>query len=518
MLATASDDQTARIWEVTSGRELRTLDQFQYRVARVLFSPDSGLLAVAEHDEDVKAATSLWDPLTGQRQGSLDQQFLLTFSPDGRTMVTSGESRRVHFWDAETREDLGSFATDRYHTRAAAFDPNGTVLATDSAYDGVRLWDVADKREIGRLHGHFGGVQSVAFSTVGDLLASASDDGTVRLWDFHNRNLIVALRDQEVLVRCVTFSPDTKTLATCGDDGTVKVWNVNRHRLTFPKSVSSVVFLAEPDTLAIAGNDRTLGIWDVRAGKPRAVFRELAPEAICAVAFYPQRRLLGIGTVAGRVQLFDPALGELVEDWKRHDASVAALRFSPSSSLVAIVGNDRILRLCDANSGEQLLTTEAGQVLAFSSDGQKLAWLVGHTVKYLDTLTSELSQLAIKHEAAISSIAFSPDGKALATGSEDRRILLWDIAEDRMIENFLGHEHRITCLAFSPDGKTLVSGSEGGKVKLWNVTTGQELFPLFGHTGAVHFAVFDPNGQTLVTAADAGPRGGEVFVWKSGTN
>ncbi len=105
-------------------------------------------------------------------------------------------------------------------------------------------------------------------------------------------------------------------------------------------------------------------------------------------------------------------------------------------------------------------------------------------------------------ESWINGLAFSPDGKILASGCGDNIIRLWDATTLRLLASLRGHAGAVAAVAFAPDGKTLATGSEDGTVKLWSLAAGQEVATLTGHTGAVTSLAFAPDGDTLASASD----------------
>jgi WD40 repeat protein/serine/threonine protein kinase len=186
---------------------------------------------------------------------------------------------------------------------------------------------------------------------------------------------------------------------------------------------------------------------------------------------------------------------------------VNASTFSPDGKQLATGRSDKTVKLWNVATGREIATLkghiDAIYSLAFSSDGKKLASGSGsadRTVKLWDTATGlELATLK-GHGHRVLSIAFSPDGKKVASGCYDRSVKLWDTSSGRELAT-LKHGHAVWAVAFSPDGKMLVSGSEDREVKLWNVDTGQELVTLKGHGDAIYSLAFSPDGKKVASGS-----------------
>jgi predicted NACHT family NTPase len=228
LLASVSEDKTLRLWDPATGQHRRTLTGHARGIWGVAFSPDGRLLASASEDKTVR----LWDPGIGRHERTLTGHargiWGVAFSPDGRLLASAGEDKTVRLWDPATGRHERTLAGHAGPVNAVAFSPDGRMLASVSDDKTVRLWDLAAGQHgrtlMGPLMGHTGWVRSVAFSPGGRLLASASDDKTVWLWDPATGHHRRTLTGHTGPVRSVAFSPDGRVLASAGDDGTVRLW------------------------------------------------------------------------------------------------------------------------------------------------------------------------------------------------------------------------------------------------------------------------------------------------------
>ena len=140
--------------------------------------------------------------------------------------------------------------------------------------------------------------------------------------------------------------------------------------------------------------------------------------------------------------------------------------------------------------------------VAFSPDGKVLASGSGGTIKLWDVKSGALLKTLKGHSWSVYSVAFSPDGKVLASGSYDKTILLWDVESGALLQTLKGHSWGVLSVAFSPDGKVLASGSGDNTIKLWDVKSGALLKTLKGHSDDVLSVAFSPDGKILASGSN----------------
>ena len=236
LLATASEDETARLWDPATGDCLRTISSRAGKIHRMAFSSDGRLFATANSQEK----TRLWDPATGDclrtlTDGEWHGGWLndVAFSPDGRLLATARSDGTTQLWIPATGDHLHTLTyyanTVNCDINSVAFSPDGRLLATASDDGTVRLWDPATGEDLRTLYGHHRGVvrgiAGAAFSPDGRLLATVGSDGTTRLWDPATGDCLHTFTSHANLVHDVAFSPDGRLLATASSDKTARVWN-----------------------------------------------------------------------------------------------------------------------------------------------------------------------------------------------------------------------------------------------------------------------------------------------------
>jgi WD40 repeat protein len=317
----------------------------------------------------------------------------------------------------------------------------------------------------------------VAFSPDGQTLACGGwPHGRVTLWDVATGQItaIIGPQDDEGTVHAVAFSPDGRTLAGAvkvkGGGTAIKLWDrtTGKEKASFEGGgLDSVTFSPDGKTLASADEERAIKLWDVASGKNTVTFRAWG---VVSIAFSPDGRTLASASIDGTVKLWDVASGKkdpvfewLIGPW----GTASSVAFSPDGSALAAGGATELHSFGDGSGSLHLWDLASRQ--------EKTSFQTwGETQTLGSWLSAAWGQHGPEFQARegirnVDSVAFSPDGKTLATGIGGT-VQLWDThTGKRKAAVWDRHAWEVRSLAFSPDGKVLASGGVGGGIKLWDM-------------------------------------------------
>jgi len=499
-VAACCHDGTVTVWDARTGREL--LSFADRDVECLAFSPNGATLATGGLLREFRVHDALTGEVLRRFGGILEGGSRICFRPDG-VKLASARSTRVGLWDVPTGQGAhwsdGAFTT----VLAVAFSPDGKTLASAGADGAVRLWDAATGQVSRTLKGHPAGASGVAYHPGGTALASGGKDGSLRLWDLRGDLGRFQLRGGALALGSAAFAPDGATFVAASPDHAIGRWDARtgepvaswKGHATWPMCTAY-----SPDGRRVVSGDEagTIKVLDVATNREVLSWKGHT-QMVQSICFSPDgRRVLSGGRPStaplklgdpnqpdgpGEVKVWDADTGQEQLDLAGHTLGVRAVAFSPDGRTITSAGNDRTVKLWDARSGRELrtLTGHPGPVrgLAFHPDGDLLASAsaggdedardhpVPGEVRLWDWRAGEATLTLAEHGDTVTAVCFRPDGKALLTGGDDRRVRLYDVHTGQVTLTLPGLPDRVTGVAFSPDGKTIAAACAGRDVWLW---------------------------------------------------
>ncbi|GBE90934.1 NACHT domain-containing protein [Nostoc cycadae] len=507
IFASGTRDRTIKLWDIGTGRCLNTLQDHTSSIRSIAFSPKSQTLASAGLDITIK----LWDIDTGRclntLQGHTKSINIIAFSPDGKLLASGGHDCTVKLWNIDTGECLITLQEHTDQISSIAFSTDGKILASCSIDKTVKLWDICSGECLNTVQSHTGRILSVAFSPKGQIFADYSE-GYLRLWNISNNEQVQIFQVNTEWVLSIAISSDGHMLASCSSDRTVKIWDVRTGECLnilqgHTNAIGSLSFSPQAKIL-VSSSGTSVQIWDTHTGECLKTLQEHTIR-ILATAFSSNGKLLASGSYDQTARLWNIRTGECLKVL-RHNNWVRSVTFSLDSKIL-ISGSDHIVRLWDIHSGKCLNTLQGHSdrvgTVAISPDGETLAsGSYDCTVKLWNIHSGDCLNTLRGHNRNVYSMAISPDGEMLASGSYDRTVKLWNIHSGDCLNTLQGHNSSVNSIAISPDGEMLASGSYDRTVKLWNIHSGECFMTLQGHNSSVNSVAFDLSGQTLASGSE----------------
>jgi len=561
--ASGSFDNTIRIWDVETGRELRSLTGHSGVIRSLNCSPDGKWLASGSNDKTLR----LWNLDTGKETRRFDNGDspvdVVVFSPDGQLIAYNGANGRISVRDASDGREVQQLAGHATGVSALEFSPNGKLLASGGQDHALNIWNPYSGKLLRSITGFTDTVGPIRFSDSGDILAVGGMDKTVRLWSTSNWKKLGLLTTAGI-TRAVNFV-NQHTVLTLDSTGEIKSWELEpKPAVLTTKQIAqregdgeSAAFSKDTSLAAVGSGAGTVNLVDLSTAKTIRVF-DNHTVGYYGACFSNDGEWLGTAAFDNTVKLWDLRTGRNIPSLRGHTGRVTSVVFHPDARRVISASVDHTLRVWNITTGrsEQTLTGHSNSVssLAVSKTGKfavsgsadqtvgvwdlsgpsPAKFLKGHTGEVVSVAVSPDEQLIASASTdgtvriwnvqqgkailtipdpsgEVDAVAFSPDGTAVASGGIDKKVKIWDTASGQLVRSLTGHDGKINSVSFSPDGTELASSSQDKTMRIWNVSNGTLKRTVSGHAGAVYSASYAADGRFLCTASDDG----SIIIWRS---
>lgn len=560
-LASASSDNTVKIWEIETGREVRTFAGHIAPIKALALSGDGKFLASGGNDKSVR----VWNVGDGQTKYVLPEHGgsveALAFSPDGKFLASGGTDSVIRIWDAATGKPLDVLKDHIGWITALSFSPDSLGLASGSADNTVKIWELGKSNKNRIVETHKNRVTVLSFNSDGTLLASGASDGRIKVSALASKRESFTLNGHDAKILALGFLPDNRLIS--GDQNKiVKTWSVAEELEISSngggdvEQVESASFDSNAELIAFGKGSRSIELVKTASGE---TLNELESRAtgFYSTAFSEDGHWLASGGNDNTIKLFDLRTGQARLPLAGHEGYVTNLKFTPDGRFLISAGIDRTVRIWDVIAGKslQVLKGHQGAInsIDISSDGKLLATAsLDRTIRVWNLENPAEFRVLKEHNDEITGVAFTPDRRFLISGSLDKTVRLWDTASfksprkiltgtanienvsvspngtllavaaeneikiydlklDKLTNTLTGHTNKIYALAFSPDSRKIASAGADNSVRIWQTDTGQETNLLAGHTNIVHGLSFSKNGEWLAS----GSEDGSTIIWKT---
>jgi WD40 repeat protein len=521
-IVTCSQDETAKVWDARTGKELLTLSGHTDAIPSASFSADGKRIVTGSGDKTAK----VWDARTGKQlltlSGHTDAIPSASFSSDGNRIVTGSFDMTAKVWDAHTGKELLTLSGHTSRVFSASFSSDGQRIITSSSDTTAKLWDAQTGKEILTLAGHKITVASASISRDGKRVVTSSIDKNAKVWDALSGKELLTLTGHTDWVFSASFSSDGNRIVTGSFDMTAKVWDAltGREILTLyghTHQVFSASFSSDGNRIVTGSFDKTAKVWDARTGKELQTLTRMTQEPHLLDSIHRDVQIV-TGSSDNTAKLWDGLKSRFLLALTGHTDGVVTGSFSLDGNRIVTSSKDKTAKVWDARTGKELLTltghTDWVIYATFSGDGKRIVTCsLDKTAKMWDAVTGKELLTLTGHSDSVSAASFSRDGKRIVTCSFDKTAKVWNAQTGEAIVTLTGHTRGVIHVSMSGDGKRIVTGSADNTAKVWDGLTGKELLTLSGHTDFINFAYFFVDDKRIVTGSSDTSR----KIWEAET-
>ncbi|HEY9007026.1 MAG TPA: caspase family protein [Ohtaekwangia sp.] len=542
-VATGSKDKSARLWEVSTGREVRSFLGHEATVTSVQFSPGGNLLFTGSNDQTIR----IWDIKTGKELYTITtKDYIRDIAVDPRMRFfihagynDSGYGDTAVVYDFKTRKIIAKCPVDpdkglgsgidirvspdgqwvafgQDNRKVSLYETTHWKLVKDLAIEGfcggcgTRVEFSADSKALYAVSHNSAGrkyilssftlaqeypqteedLTGIAVSNDGKLLARATEKD-ITVFNEASGQAIATLTADEGDFHEIAFAHDNKHLFVSCDNNTAFRWNIISKR----KELVLTGFLNTRDKGGL--NYDPNFYWESNIAR-YVRFKN-------SLLISKDGKTLIKGKFGTKVKRWDIATGKNLMEYVGHKKGVLCYDLSKDGSKLLTGGGDGKIMLWDVQTGDSLQSIQSYREpifdIHFNSDettAVSCSW--DASMKIHNLTTGKMLSYFDFGSYSVYNVLFHPTDLYLITARLDNSLQLWELDTKKEVRNFIGHTDIISSIRLSTDQKTLMSASWDGSIRLWDISTGLMTKKLKGHRSAVHTAIFHPDGKYIYSA------------------
>ncbi len=508
---TASWDQTARIYEVSSGKEMQVLSGHSSVIWSAVFSPDGKYALTASNDSTAR----IYEVSSGKEfhvlTGHTEFVRSAVFSPDGKYVLTASDDNTARIYEVSSGKELHVLSGHTRWVHSAVFSRDGKYALTASADSTARIYEVSSGNELHVLHGHKDQVISAVFSPDGKYTLTASVDHTARIYEVSSGKELQVLLGHNELVKSVVFSPDGKYILSVSFSGVVRICEVfsgvELYELSLGFGQADFGVFSPDGKIVLIVNGRELRICEVGDSKVQTKIGGHTEEVWFATFSPDESNLITVGV--NTYNTWDVLSGSTIVDRNLDCIISRSYSLSPNGKMImyGCVDGEVSADIYEVSTGKRLqaLKGHTGWIkCAVFSPNSKLVLTASEdsTARIYEVATGNCVQILEGHTRGLISADFSPDGTLALTTSEDSTARIFEVATGSLLHVLRGHSDVVRNAGFSPNGELVLTAGSDHQARIYEVATGNCLQVLQGHSSFVRYAVFSPDGTLALTTND----------------
>lgn len=494
-IASASYDNTIRLWNVRNGECIRVFNGHTKNVNTVAFSPDGKYLVSASEDGtvrlwnvEIEECIKIYNHINGANTAvfSPDGNYVLSASKDGMVIlrnVNSEESIRIFkgFTKSVTLKPtvallLALYQLMRKSVTQAVYSHDGKYIVGSSIHKTI-IWHVETGDSIGAVYGHITNMFSTRFSSHGKYIVTAANDGIVRLWNVETGDTIKNYKGHINSVNSAVFNTDGKYILSSSDDNTIRLWDTETGNCirTFEghtDDVKSAVFSPKENYIVSVSKDHTIRLWNVKTGDCVKMFNGHIG-SINSVIFSPDGKYIVSASDDNTIRLWNIDSEDCIKTCEKFKENTSYCEYSPKKKYKVLKGNLReslFYKICDAEKGDTIRNLSSLEITndlcpeIFSPNEKYIALAFGNVVKLLNLEVRDYQKNLKGHTDIVQSAVFSPNGSYLVSGSDDKTVKIWDV-ESGVCVKTLNFQEKVETVRFSQDGRNIIFDLKAEVVK-----------------------------------------------------